>query len=114
MSLESEIQSLMDVEGHALEKPALAIVDQAVREQRPAGLRAPSEPADQGRRIPIHPSRLGLLHSRLSQSRNRAPLVIDPRQGREPCGSLPRLRCPHASRLRRGTSAIGEFGIFLA
>ena len=36
MSLESEIQSLMDVEGHALEKPALAIVDQAVREQHPA------------------------------------------------------------------------------
>jgi hypothetical protein len=114
MSLESEIQSLMDVEGHALEKPALAIVDQAVREQHPAAFALLQNLLTKDGVSPFIRAALASYTRAFSQSRNRAPLVIDPRQGREPCGSLPRWRCPHASRLRRGTSAIGEFGIFLA
>lgn len=38
MKMENELQSLMDAAGQELDKPALAIVDRAVREQHPAAI----------------------------------------------------------------------------
>lgn len=38
MQMEDEFQSLMDAPGHQLDKPALAVVDRAIRDQHPAAI----------------------------------------------------------------------------